>query len=87
MCNYSFRGVASYVGSYFTSLAFAAVLLIRKDWGKMLNLDSTRFESTFVIEIVEVEHFAGFPLCDGQVRAAAAETWKPRLHINAGGKG
>ena len=53
----------------------------------MLNLDSTQFESTFVIEIVEVEHFAVFPVCDGQVRVAAAETWKPRLHIDTGGKG
>jgi len=25
--------------SYFNSLAFSAVLLIRKDWGKMLNMD------------------------------------------------
>jgi len=40
-----------------------------------------------LIEIVEVEHFAGFPDCDGQVIVAAAETWIPRLHIDTGGKG
>jgi hypothetical protein len=83
----SFRGFPSYVGSYFASLALTAVLLIRKDWGKMLNLDLTQFESTFVTEIVEVEHFAGFPDCAGQVRVATAESWKPRLPMDIGGKG
>jgi len=63
------------------------VLLIGKVWRKMLNLDLTQFESTFVIEIVGVEHFAGFPDCAGQVRVATAETWKPRLHMDTGGKG
>ena len=55
------------------------MLVIRKGWGKMLNLDLTQFESTFVIEIVEVEHFASFPDCAGQVIVATAETWKPRI--------
>ena len=52
----------------------------------MLNLDSTQFESTFVTEIVEVKQFAGSPNCDGQVRVATAQTWKPRLHMDTGAK-
>lgn len=53
----------------------------------MLNLDITQLESTFVIEIVEVEHFSGFPDGAGQVTVATAKTWKPRLHMAAGCKG
>jgi hypothetical protein len=87
VCNYSFWGFALDVGSYFTILVLTALLLIRKDRGKMLNLDITQLESTFVIEIVEVEHFSGFPDCAGQVRVATAKTWKPKLHMAAGCKG
>jgi hypothetical protein len=39
----------------------------------MLNPDLTQFESTFVIEILEVEHFIGFHDSAGQVRVATAE--------------
>jgi hypothetical protein len=50
--------------------------------GENVESGLNSIESTFVIEIVDVKQFAGFPDCAGQVRVAADENWKRSLHVN-----